>query len=86
MVNVGKREDAMLDTIGQYRDRQLKTLYWLKVLEDGELIAPSAAEHLRKTLTEDTEKHDVHGARDIGIDAEGVSGGSDDGHPAVQRT
>lgn len=79
MANVAKREDAMLDTIGQYRDRKLATLYWLAEFEEKKMIHPFAARILRKSLTEDI----THG--DQPKDEASVSRRPDDGDSGVQQ-
>lgn len=50
MVDVQKREDALLDQISIYRKNRDNTKAWLDMYSDAHLIAPEVAGHLWEVL------------------------------------
>lgn len=97
MVNVGKREDAMLDLIGLMKNNRNSTLWWVADYVKLGLLSPEIAEHLRWELNK-TEENELEQRKyldavaaasggeptDEGRSAGRVSGGADDRNPALQ--
>lgn len=92
MVNVGKREDAMLDKIGLLTKNKHAVLWWMANYEKLGKLSPELAAHLRweltKTEEDELEQHDKIKAA-LGRahpSTASVSGGPNDGDSGVQRT
>lgn len=89
MVNVGKREDAMLDTIGLLTKNKHAALWWLADYGRLGLLSPELADHLRWELTK-TEENQLEQQSKIeavfrGTKTTRVSGWTYDGNPELQR-